>query len=152
MIQLRSLNLIKNKFSQNFKQKTGNLKIEVLAVWFAYRDSRTPWYAKVWLALVAGYAFSPIDLIPDFIPILGYLDDFILLPLGVLLAIKLVPKEVMDESRIKAKDWIDQRRQKPKNFTVTILIVLIWILILIIIIRYVLKALVFGKRNPKTYQ
>jgi uncharacterized membrane protein YkvA (DUF1232 family) len=136
--------LHKNVF-QKFKQKIDDLKIELLAVWFAYRDPRTPWYAKVWSALVAGYAFSPIDLIPDFIPIIGYLDDAIIVPLGIMIAIKLIPKEVMADTRIKAKDWIEQRKQKPKNKTMAVLIVLLWILLFLLILRYVLKAFILPK-------
>jgi len=135
---------------QKIKQKAEDLKTDVLAVWFAYRDPRTPWYAKVWLALVAGYAFSPIDLIPDFIPILGYLDDFILLPLGILIAIKLVPKDVMDDSRIKANDWLEQRRQNPKSLKVTILIILVWIAILVVLLRYLIKRFVPGRKKEYT--
>ena len=135
---------------QKIKQKAEDLKTDVLAVWFAYRDPRTPWYAKVWLALVAGYAFSPIDLIPDFIPVLGYLDDFILLPLGILIAIKLVPKDVMDDSRIKANDWLEQRRQNPKSLKVTILIILVWIAILVVLLRYLIKRFVPGRKKEYT--
>jgi len=130
---------------QKLKQKIDDLKVELLAVWFAYRDPRTPWYAKVWSALVAGYAFSPIDLIPDFIPIIGYLDDAIIVPLGIMIAIKLIPKEVMIDTRIKAKDWIEQRKQKPQNKTMAVLIVLLWILLFLLIVRYVLKTFILSK-------
>ena len=78
------------------------LKTEIHALLIASRDPRTPWLAKAWLMLVIGYALSPIDLIPDFIPVLGYLDDIILLPIGVAVAIKLIPAEVMEETRKKA--------------------------------------------------
>lgn len=88
--------------------------------------------------LVAGYAFSPIDLIPDFIPVLGYLDDVLLLPLGIFIAIKLVPKDVMNQSRIEAKQWIEQNNRKPKS-KLFILIVLIWLLIILVLIRYLYK-------------
>ena len=123
---------------QKLKQKIDDLKVELLAVWFAYRDPRTPWYAKIWSAIVVGYAFSPIDLIPDFIPIIGYLDDAIIVPLGIMIAIKLIPKEVMIDTRIKAKEWIEQRKQKPQNKTMAVLIVLLWILLFLLIVRYVL--------------
>ena len=136
---------MKENLFQNLKQKIDDLKIELLAVWFAYRDPRTPWYAKVWSALVAGYAFSPIDLIPDFIPVIGYLDDAIIVPLGLIIAIKLIPKEVMADTRIKAKDWIEQRKQKPQNKTMAVLIVLLWILLFLLIIRYILKAFILSK-------
>lgn len=134
-----------NALLQRFKQKLGDLKIELLAVWFAYRDPRTPWYAKIWAALVAGYAFSPIDLIPDFIPIIGYLDDAIIVPLGLIIAIKLIPKDVMTDTRIKAKDWLEQRKQKPTNKTMAVLIVLLWILLFLVVIRYILKTFILGR-------
>ena len=134
-----------NALLQKFRQKIGDLKIELLAVWFAYRDPRTPWYAKIWAALVAGYAFSPIDLIPDFIPIIGYLDDAIIVPLGLIIAIKLIPKDVMADTRIKAKDWLEQRKQKPTNKTMAVLIVLLWILLFLVVIRYILKAFILSR-------
>ena len=134
-----------NALLQRFRQKLGDLKIELLAVWFAYRDPRTPWYAKIWAALVAGYAFSPIDLIPDFIPIIGYLDDAIIVPLGLIIAIKLIPKDVMADTRIKAKDWLEQRKQKPTNKIMAVLIVLLWILLFLVVIRYILKAFILSR-------
>ena len=136
---------MKENAFQKLKQKIDDLKVELLAVWFAYRDPRTPWYAKIWSALVAGYAFSPIDLIPDFIPIIGYLDDALIVPLGIMIAIKLIPKEVMADTRIKAKDWIEQRKQKPQNKTMAVLIVLLWILLFSLIVRYVLKTFILSK-------
>ena len=84
------------------------LKVEVYALYLAYRDPRVPWYARVFAAVVVGYAFSPIDLIPDPVPVLGYLDDLILVPLGVALAIKMIPPPVLAECRKKARD--DERQ------------------------------------------
>ncbi len=81
------------------KQAARRLKTEVAVLGVVYRDSRTPWYAKTVIFLVIAQPLSPIDLIPDFIPVLGYLDDLILIPLGIALAIKLVPKEVFAEAR-----------------------------------------------------
>jgi uncharacterized membrane protein YkvA (DUF1232 family) len=78
------------------------LKKEIQALVIAYRDPRTPWYARAWALIVVAYALSPIDLIPDFIPVLGYLDDLVLLPLGIALAIKLIPAEVLAEARVMA--------------------------------------------------
>ena len=78
------------------------IRRDVHALWLAARDPRTPWYAKAFALAVAAYALSPIDLIPDFIPVLGYLDDAILLPLGILLAVRMVPPAVMDEHRASA--------------------------------------------------
>jgi uncharacterized membrane protein YkvA (DUF1232 family) len=94
---------LRSKFLQTLKEKAQRLKTEVIALTFAYRDRRTPWYAKAWAALVVVYALSPIDLIPDFIPVLGYLDDLILVPAGIALALKMIPADVMAEAREKAK-------------------------------------------------
>ena len=77
------------------KQRARLLKTQTFALYLAYQHPATPWYAKFFAGLVAAYAFSPIDLIPDFIPVLGYLDDLILIPLGVTLALKMIPTEVM---------------------------------------------------------
>ncbi len=129
---------------QRIYQWAKTLKADILALWFAYRDSRTPWYAKLWAAMVVGYAFSPIDLIPDFIPVLGYLDDVILLPMGILVAIRLIPKEVLADSRRKAQVWLEEKKGKPKNWAVAIAIVLLWA-ILILFICY------FGLRQFKAH-
>ena len=91
-----------NSWMENFKKSLRALKSELAALYFAYRDPRTPWYAKVAAILVIAYALSPIDLIPDFIPVLGYLDDLIILPLGIFFAIKLIPAEIMASAREKA--------------------------------------------------
>jgi uncharacterized membrane protein YkvA (DUF1232 family) len=136
--------LNENSLSQRIKQKIENLKVELLAVWFAYRHPKTPWYAKILVALIGGYAFSPIDLIPDFIPIIGYLDDVLLLPLGIYIAIRLIPKEVLDETRIKAKEWLEQKRENPKNKAAGFLFVFVWILIVFIAINYFLKAFIIS--------
>ncbi len=85
------------------------LRNEVYALYLAYRDPRTPWAARLWGALVVAYALSPIDLIPDFIPILGYLDDFLLVPLGIALALRLIPPAVMDDCRRRAQGTLSQR-------------------------------------------
>ena len=106
-----------------FKAATRSLKADTYALYLAYRDPRTPWYAKVWAALVVAYAFSPIDLIPDFIPVLGYLDDLVLVPLGIFLALKLIPDEAMVASRNKAQ----QQHEKPVNWWSGALIILLWL-------------------------
>ena len=85
------------------RQWARTLKRDVIALYLATRDPRVPWYAKAVAACVAAYALSPIDLIPDFIPVLGYLDDLVVLPLGILLAVKLVPREIMADLRAKAE-------------------------------------------------
>ena len=101
------------------------LKRDVHAIYLAARDPRTPWYAKVLAAAVAGYALSPIDLIPDFIPILGYLDDLILVPLGIWLVVSLIPARAMAEYRAKASEVM----QRPHSGKIAaIAIIAIWIL------------------------
>lgn len=88
------------------QRRAHELKRDAIALTFALRDARTPWYAKVLLGLVVAHTFSPIDLIPDFIPVLGYLDDAIITPLGIALALKLIPPDVMDEARQQAESAV----------------------------------------------
>jgi uncharacterized membrane protein YkvA (DUF1232 family) len=89
---------------QKWRDHARALKTEIHALTIAYRDPRTPWYAKAWALVVAAYALSPIDLIPDFVPVLGYLDDLVLLPLGIALAVQLIPAGVMAEARLTATE------------------------------------------------
>jgi uncharacterized membrane protein YkvA (DUF1232 family) len=105
------------------KQWASALKRDVVAVWIAARDPRVPWYAKALGMAVAAYALSPIDLIPDFIPVLGYLDDLIIVPLGLLLVIRLIPPALMAEFREEAAGIA----QRPRNTAGAVAIVLIWI-------------------------
>ena len=84
------------------KQWARTIKRDVVALWIAGRDPRVPWYAKFAAGLVAAYALSPIDLIPDFIPVLGYLDEVVLLPFAIMLVVKLIPSDLMDEFRAEA--------------------------------------------------
>jgi uncharacterized membrane protein YkvA (DUF1232 family) len=109
-----------------WKHRARKLKTETYALYLAYRDPRTPWYARLFAALVVGYAFSPIDLIPDFIPVLGYLDDLVLVPLGVLLALKMIPPAVWAESRERAQRAM--AAGKPVSKAAAAVIVLIWLL------------------------
>jgi uncharacterized membrane protein YkvA (DUF1232 family) len=102
------------------------LKREALVLWFATRDPRAPWYAR-WLAVfIVAYALSPIDLIPDFIPIVGYLDDIILLPAGIWLALRLMPREVLLDARARAQAWLEAHRPKPRNWIGALVIMLLW--------------------------
>lgn len=104
------------------------LKNEAFAVYLAAKDPRTPWYAKALVFFVVAHTFSPIDLIPDFIPILGYLDDLIITPLGLALAIRLIPAEVLEEARAKvATSGLD----KSVGYIGAVVIILMWIVILI---------------------
>ncbi|MEW6635783.1 MAG: YkvA family protein [Actinomycetota bacterium] len=102
----------------------GRLKAEVYALYLAYRDPRTPLHARLFAALVVGYAFSPIDLIPDPIPVLGHLDDLVLIPLGVALAVRMIPEEVLADARRKARESGGGAR--PVNHAAAVAVVLVW--------------------------
>ncbi len=110
------------------KKELQQLKTDTYALYLSYKDPRVPWYAKVIIAATVGYALSPIDLIPDFIPVLGQLDDLIIVPAGISLALKMIPKEVLDEYREKAKFELNGSR--PKNWAAAFIIVLIWLLLI----------------------
>jgi uncharacterized membrane protein YkvA (DUF1232 family) len=99
-----------------------NIKRDIIALWLAARDPRVAWYAKALAAAVAAYALSPVDLIPDFIPVLGYLDDLVIVPLGIMAAVRLVPQHVMAELRMKAVE-----RRKPVSVAGLIFVVMVWI-------------------------
>lgn len=106
------------------------LEKEVFALYYAYRDPRTPWYAKLFCAYVIAVTISPIDLIPDFIPVIGYLDDAIFLPLGIWIAIKMIPSKVMADAREKARSMPpDVLADKRKS---AILVITLWIILLFI--------------------
>ncbi len=122
---------------EKFKTKADRVRRKTYTLYLAYRHPLTPWYAKVFAAVVVAYAFSPIDLIPDFIPILGYLDDLILVPLGITLALKMIPKEAIDAARQQAAQEIDD--QKPKRWIVEVIIILIWIALAALMITWALK-------------
>lgn len=124
---------------QLIKSKAKLLKREAFVLYFAYKDPRVAWYTKLFAICVVAYAFSPIDLIPDFIPILGYLDDIILVPLGIWLALKLIPKDVISDCREKAQELIS--KGKPKNWITGILFIIIWILFGIWLSWYLYKWL-----------
>jgi uncharacterized membrane protein YkvA (DUF1232 family) len=112
------------KVVEGLRRWAGRLKAEVYALYLAYRDPRVPLYARVFAACVVGYAFTPIDLIPDPIPVLGYLDDLVLIPLGVTLAIKMIPAPVLAECREKARNVIEER---PTNRAAAAVIVALWL-------------------------
>ena len=120
------------------ENKARALKRETYAVYLACRDPRVPWYGRLLAACVVGYAFSPIDLIPDFVPVLGYLDDLILIPLGIALLLKIIPSEVMAECRERAA--IAMAGGKPKNWIAAGIIVTIWILLAVGAVLLTLRA------------
>jgi len=109
------------------KQRVRHLRAETFALYLAARDPRTPWYVKLLVAAIVAYAFSPIDLIPDFVPILGYLDDLILIPMGIALAIKLIPHSVLAECRTHAQEAI--RNENPVSRIAGAVIVVIWLVL-----------------------
>ena len=116
---------ILKKIINDFKIKVKNLKKEIGALSLACRRRDVPWYAKFVVLLVVGYALSPIDLIPDFIPVLGYLDDLILVPIGIAFAIKLIPKDIMNECKEQSENIF--KEGKPKNWVAGGIIIFIWI-------------------------
>jgi uncharacterized membrane protein YkvA (DUF1232 family) len=107
----------------NLREWARALKRDVVAIWLAARDPRTPWYAKALAVCVAAYALSPIDLIPDFIPVLGYLDEVIILPLGIWLVARMIPPRLMAEYRRKAATIVEQ----PRGKIAAALFILIWV-------------------------
>ncbi|MGO4351405.1 YkvA family protein [Rhizobium sp. RAF36] len=111
-----------------------SLKRDIVALWLAARDPRVPWHAKAVAGAVAAYALSPVDLIPDFIPVLGYLDDIIIVPLGILLAVRLIPPPLMAELRAQAAE----RAERPVSRTGLIFILAVWACCIIFLIRALL--------------
>ena len=140
---MRSMSV--GKLVERWKGQVKCVKVETYALYLAYKDPRVPWYAKVFTAIIVGYAFSPIDLIPDFLPIIGYLDDFIIIPLGVLLVLKMIPEPVMAEYRVKAVEKMSQ--EGYQTWVAGVVIIIVWILVLVLIFLMVKKYLpgeIFG--------
>jgi uncharacterized membrane protein YkvA (DUF1232 family) len=125
--------MIKAKMFGTLKNKARDVKKKVFILYLACRDPRVPWYAKAFTLLVVAYVFSPVDLIPDFIPVIGCLDDLLLVPLGISIAIKMIPEPVLRDYRKQAEAV--QKNDRPTNWAAGILFIAIWILL----------ALWFGK-------
>ena len=104
-----------------------SLKRDVMTLWFVLRHPHTPWLARALAAILTAYALSPIDLIPDFIPVLGYLDDLIIVPLGIWLLLKIIPEEVLIECRNQADEWFRQDQQKPRSWVGLVIILGLWV-------------------------
>lgn len=117
------------RWAKSFKQQT-------LVVYFAARDPRTPWWVRCLAIIVAAYALSPIDLIPDFIPVVGYLDDLLLLPLGIAIIVKLTPPAVIQAAKEKAKN----ATEKPTSYWAATAIVAIWLLLALLSYRWLKSA------------
>lgn len=122
------------------KQRTRRLRAESLALYLAARDPRTPWYARLLVAGIVAYALSPIDLIPDFVPVLGYLDDLILIPLAIAVAVRLVPRQVLAECRVRARDAL--RHGTPASRVAGAVIVALWLIVAVLASVWAYRALV----------
>lgn len=127
------------KFLEKAKKKAKEIKQNIFVLYLAYKDPRVPWYAKLFSILVVAYAFSPIDLIPDFIPIIGYLDDIIIVPLGIIIALKMIPKSIIEDCRVKAEEL--RKKEKPKNWFAGAVFIIIWILLAVWIGRFCYRFL-----------
>ena len=121
------------EMDRSWKTKSKQLRSEVYALYLASKHPRTPWYAKTFAVLIVGYALSPIDLIPDIIPVVGYLDDLIIVPAGIALLIKMIPEEVLEECREKAR--FQSMSKKRRNWIAATVIVLIWLSAIYITLR-----------------
>jgi uncharacterized membrane protein YkvA (DUF1232 family) len=115
---------------RSLRARAKRLKRDLLALYLASRDPRVPWYAKLIPMLTVAYTLSPIDLIPDFIPVLGYLDDVILVPLGIALSLRMLPPEVLSECRARAEEM--SSRPGRKNYLVAAVIVLLWAAVVVL--------------------
>jgi uncharacterized membrane protein YkvA (DUF1232 family) len=119
---------------EKFKIAAKRLKREVMTLYFVARDIRTPWYARGLAFVVVGYALSPFDLIPDAIPVLGLLDDLILVPAGIWLVLKLVPKHVLEEARVQAS----KAESRPVSYVAAALMITVWILTVFVTARWMI--------------
>jgi uncharacterized membrane protein YkvA (DUF1232 family) len=122
------------------KKRARQLEAETCCLYYAARDPRTPWYAKMLVAGIVAYAFSPLDLIPDFVPVLGYLDDLVLIPMGIVLAIKLIPSQVLTECRARAQEAA--QNGKPVSRVAGMLIILFWLALALLGARYAYEAFI----------
>ena len=124
------------QYIKQWQQKARELKKETYALIFACQDSRVPWYVKLLASCAVAYAISPIDLIPDFIPVLGLLDDLILLPVAIVLILKLIPTDVMDDCRRQAKTAMQSPQNKSYRRGATVIIVGIWFFLGILLVLW----------------
>jgi len=127
------------KGKSSLRQWAKRLRTDVVVLYLAYRDPRTPWYAKLLAVGVVAYSLSPIDLIPDFIPILGYVDDLVLVPLGIALAVRMIPKPVLDDCRIRAQEAAMCAGSVGR--VAAIIIVVVWLVLAAVVGRVVWKTL-----------
>ncbi len=123
----------------SWKRRARQLESETYTLYLAYKDPRVPWYAKAFAALLVGYVFSPIDPIPDFIPVVGLLDELVVVPLGVILARKMIPEEVLAECR--QKSWEATREDKPVKRVAAVVVVAVWLLLAVLAAIVVVRVL-----------
>ena len=119
---------------KSWREKARRLSTELHALYFAFKNPRVPWYAKILAGIIVAYALSPIDLVPDFIPVLGYIDDLVLIPAGIYLTLKLIPGEVLEDCRQRAES--EPITSKSKWVVATIIIV-IWLVVVYLVIRFI---------------
>ena len=118
---------------KQWQQKAKELKRETYALYYACKDSRVPWYVKFLAGCAIAYAVSPIDLIPDFIPVLGLLDDLILLPLAIILILKLIPANIMDDCRRQAEATVASDKNQLQSWNASVVIIVIWFIVGVIL-------------------
>lgn len=117
---------------KNLVEKVNQLKRNTYALYLAYRDPRVPWYAKIFIAGIVGYVVSPFDLIPEFIPVVGYLDDIIILSAGIYISLKMIPEDVWIECKEKA---VNEPPDKKLKVVAGLIVLLIWIFIIYVILK-----------------
>ncbi len=116
-----------NRFIEHSRAWAKKIKRDGVTLWFARKHPATPFLAKALAVVVVAYALSPIDLIPDFIPFLGYVDDVILLPVLIWMTVRLIPEHVMVECRVRADEWLATQGAKPRSYVGAVVIVALWI-------------------------
>ncbi|MFN2235136.1 MAG: YkvA family protein [Anaerolineales bacterium] len=124
---------------KSWKQRVKVLKSETYALYLAAKDPRVPWYAKALIFFVVAHTLSPVDLIPDFIPLLGYLDDLIIAPLGIAIAIKLIPPEILAECREKAQQMFAE--DQPPNKWAAVVIITVWLLGALLLVAFLIRLI-----------
>ena len=130
---------------ENFQKRISHLKTETHALYLAARHPQTPWYAKLLVAGIVAYALSPIDLIPDFVPVLGYLDDLVLIPIGIAIAIKLIPPSVLAECRARAQEAAASG--EPTSRIAAAVIVGTWLLLVAVCALWAYEAFALGNHQ-----
>jgi uncharacterized membrane protein YkvA (DUF1232 family) len=121
-----------------WRRRARQLSAQTYTLYLAYRHPRTPWYAKVFAALIVGYVFSPIDPIPDFIPGVGLLDEMVVVPIGVLIAAKMIPPDVLAECREKAREVA--KGEKPVSRVAAVVVVAVWLLCVAVAVFLALRV------------